>query len=758
MLGSRFGVWLAVLMACSAFAVHSAQAQDLGYEPTLAITSYTFPGGARQEINVTIWYDTGHFSGQWTWAVPEGFTVTGVTDDHGPVSFTRDPSDPERVSFQTHYPGRSGYRSVSVFGHKTTAEQIAPGIYIARAWAGASSSEGSKAALVLEAPTDGTILMTNGTQWRRWVEHTTETVSHSYAFVHAEALEVYTLDETKHYGLFAPANIGQNARTRLFDVADAAEAVFPDLAKLFGMPSPSERILVILAPDSLFDWEAGWYRDGVVALRASAFTNPEDEWFIEQSRALVHETAHAFMDPVLSWAGGYGDWFNEGSARNAERLVEARYRDHLTVCKPGYLCQNVSSQLEYEDLAAHYARPSAAYSSAWSPRDPQTAGARAFGYEFSGFLVSAFIQQHGEAVYHSALARMVQRDVGGVDFECESCVLRAVEADLVAAANLGDASALYRPYFSEFQSDRARFDSLVAPLVVMERNFEPPSSTSLPSPAFPVRGIPGAGGVISSDESSGPSADATAPGAITIPSLPGGETTLYPLVAIGAAVVPAYLYSRVVRRQGTLAKPSGMKRYRLRGFGYVYNGQGSLFNKTEISVADGPGTVLISTRLHSTLAPRGLYSVFFVLFLLGGPLYAYSTIARLAPLAGPLWLGVCIAWAGVVAYEVSRNPRIVWLFDGLDAAFRESGRFNKAKLAWRIPVANIDAIVLRPGSLTREGRPISSHEIAIVSRQGQDVAVATLEDRNDAMAVATLISQSCRCRFDIEEAQGTLRY
>lgn len=444
-------------------------ASATSHTPTFVESWYTFPGGPVELVNVTVWYDASHYSNKWSWYLPFGFRPVAVSDDLGSISFTEEANG--QIVFETHYAFGSGYKSFKITGSGAATKTITEGMYLSSAWAPAT--EGN-ARLVIEAPAGGVVLLPNGTQYSRWVETRSKSISRAFLFVHKDAIESRRLGNTTHYALLTPASwesSSGSASQRAFAVANLAEAFIPRLENITGLPMPQGgRVLVIYAPSTLFEWEAGWYQSGVIAVRAEDYENASYDWDLRGGSTLVHETSHAFLDEPLDWAGGGASWFDEGLATYSDNSFEDAHPEWLVECKPGFYCQNLSSKIGFDDIKGIYENGTA-FDREWTPHATQTTASRHLAYERAGFVVGAYVAQFGEAALVDAIARIKAQNDVEIDAECKPCVLDALERLLMEASHAATASPIYQPYRAEFATGGEALRCSVKGLVVFEQFF-----------------------------------------------------------------------------------------------------------------------------------------------------------------------------------------------------------------------------------------------------------------------------------------------
>ena len=245
---------------------------------------------------------------------------------------------------------------------------------------------------------------------------------------------------------------------------------------------------VRFAPERAFGWESGYYGyDGVIALRRTHLANDSSAgWPWAAAEALVHETFHAVTFPTGAGAlERNATWWIEGTARFAERFVGGD--DGWRSCE-GTWCWTFQSQLDRADLDALYASDWA-FDPEWSMATLDGEAERALRYEYSAFLVAAYVTRYGPEAYGAAWADL--RDAAAdPSCGCDAAYVR----DVLVRASGGKLSEdeLYAPFRDLRVEDPARYATAIAPLVAdapvagAPRPWTLPPRAEAPPPPPPI--------------------------------------------------------------------------------------------------------------------------------------------------------------------------------------------------------------------------------------------------------------------------------
>ncbi|MHB8584311.1 MAG: hypothetical protein ACYDDF_00525 [Thermoplasmatota archaeon] len=375
--------------------LHGSQAIQATYE-------YTFPGGLAATLNLTIWYDTSVYSSNWSWFLPPGFSPVSARDSLGPLQYsaTQDGED-VLVTLTTHYPPATGVRSFQIVA-TANMKTLGSGLLLAQLSAVPALNSGSTAYLIIDAPLGGVLLDTHGSEWSRFANESTKTIDRSFVVMASSAMSTYAVRSFGPYAILRPtdAEWSNTTRDREVTVLEDTVQLLPEITNLTGRPLSNDSFLVVYGPDSLFTWEAGYQTGGLIALHASALENPAPDWRVEEDRTLIHETMHAILGLTLQ---GNGDllpsWFNEGSARYTEWLVDDAHPTLAAGCNET-VCWDSRSRPFFYTVQGVYAG-NESYSLDWTPGSSASEADRSLGYDYSSYVIGAFIQQHGVASYRS---------------------------------------------------------------------------------------------------------------------------------------------------------------------------------------------------------------------------------------------------------------------------------------------------------------------------------------------------------------------
>ncbi|MBI4021702.1 MAG: hypothetical protein HY369_05670 [Candidatus Aenigmarchaeota archaeon] len=254
-----------------------------------------------------------------------------------------------------------------------------------------------------------------------------------------------------HYELFGKGNL-----------------TVPDL--LFGIPVsvtgtglPYTRIPVVVLPDQEYaavanDWSEGQYTGSMILLRESVALGEK------LSPVLLHETVHALNEWPLRWDRTEVAWFDEGTAKYVEFLVNKKLKIKQAEIfggevqwVDGFTLYTLQPRQTPDDLWNYYTTGKT-FMNTWNP---QQASTREFGYAF------------GELVVRDAVLR-------GVDLHEAYEGLQAVQEyeDNPAARNqliLGLLDSDFRPCFA---SSQAAMESCLESINKMAADI--PANVTLP--------------------------------------------------------------------------------------------------------------------------------------------------------------------------------------------------------------------------------------------------------------------------------------
>lgn len=329
------------------------------------------------------------------------------------------------------------------------------------------------------------------------------------------------------FRVFVPLRYEAEAR----EISRLSAPLIVQSAEEAGLPLPWPTFYVRFAPEREFGWEAGSYLgSNIITIRQSVLTNdPEQGYPYNAVRALTHETFHALSGPHE-----YGEfeerisWWVEGAAVHAERLVRAAYPESASYCRTGgRMCWHFPDQLDLDELESRYARASWSFDPSWAPRQAQTDAERQFGYAYSGFIVSSYVERFGADAYARVWTDLAHAVATGEGCPCDAAWLeRALIRHAGGALNRDE---LYHPYRSLYTQDKDAFRDAVGSLTSVK-----PEATTWTPP----------GGVLTDDGAWG-GTRTSAPAAF-LESLPGGPTLWG--VGLGGLIV-AFVVGRGISRR-----------------------------------------------------------------------------------------------------------------------------------------------------------------------------------------------------------------
>ncbi len=325
-----------------------------------------------------------------TFDLPANATLLSISDVHGPITnyrLTQMPTGDE-VKLETRNDGEFGPLALAIKYLITDFAQKKYGrLRITAPLCLASTDEVSVDVSlppdsVLLASTPKASIGSNQVQFK-WVD---ECIRLMYERGEAyEGSDGYFSYSTPHYAIFAP-EISSKMKQELAEV----EQSYGLLSEITGISAPYVKWVVVEAPDEKnVKKEAGVYTGGgLIFIRPNAL----DE---NIGPLVIHETMHGFDSAPLSWYAGEGFWFDEGMAS---------YAAHLYSLANGigegdiFVKNSLFYSSSYDELADYYAKNSTRMET-WD-----FATLDAFSYDYSQFIIRAYVHAHGTEALKQAYA------------------------------------------------------------------------------------------------------------------------------------------------------------------------------------------------------------------------------------------------------------------------------------------------------------------------------------------------------------------
>ncbi|MDO8340069.1 MAG: hypothetical protein Q7T16_05435 [Candidatus Burarchaeum sp.] len=325
-----------------------------------------------------------------TFGLPANATLLSISDVHGPITNYRltQMSAGDEVKLETRNDGEGGPLALAIKYIITDFAQKKYGrLRVTTQLCLASTDESSLDVVlppdaVLLASTPKASIGSDRAQFK-WVDECLRLI-----YVRGEEYEGaggYFSYSTPHYAVFAP-EISSKMKQELAEV----EQNYGLLSEITGISPPYGKWVVVEAPDEKnVKKEAGVYTgSGLIFIRPTAL----DE---NIGPLIMHETMHGFNSEPLSWYAGEGFWFDEGTAS---------YAAHLYALANGieegdiFVKNSRFYSSTYDELTDYYERNYARMET-W---DFETLDA--FSYDYSQFLMRAYVDAHGTEALKQAYA------------------------------------------------------------------------------------------------------------------------------------------------------------------------------------------------------------------------------------------------------------------------------------------------------------------------------------------------------------------
>ena len=297
--------------------------------------------------------------------------------------------------------------------------------------------------------------------------------------------KLMTLLEVAPFRVFAPAAYAAQAR----EIASLAVAPLRASLDEAGLALPFDALRVLYTKETPYAWEAGHYNGhGYVQVKEDSLTGDATTGYpIGSVRVMVHEAFHAASFPYGK--GSVEDdvaWWLEGTAKHSERHVDAAMPNatlHCAKTAAEVRCWDFDDRIKRADLETGY-QNTFQFDADWEPSAPQDDDTRRFYYAYSEFVVSAWIERHGEAEY-----QRVWNEISAAFDEGAGCPCR--EGWLEA---LLDDPQLFRPWEDVKSATPTEFEALVKPLVKDEEAAQ--RELDRQSNPFSGLGIPAGGALL----------------------------------------------------------------------------------------------------------------------------------------------------------------------------------------------------------------------------------------------------------------------
>lgn len=232
---------------------------------------------------------------------------------------------------------------------------------------------------------------------------------------------------------------------------------------LTGFAPPEDRFPVVILPDAEYDrtineWSSGQYRTGgLIFIRGDLVDDDR------MPAVVMHETLHAINEPAVRWSDSRLTWFDEGTAKYLETVVN--HERDITI--PEIFGEEVTWQddrYEYTlpprgtpDQLWTYYQNGEDWMYHWSPRDSPSDEERVFGYAYSELLIRNYLEEHGFDALHPVYddLREKERDDASTPQQETEQVLDLMDADF---APCYDEVAPSRDEFEACLDDANAFD------------------------------------------------------------------------------------------------------------------------------------------------------------------------------------------------------------------------------------------------------------------------------------------------------------
>ena len=205
--------------------------------------------------------------------------------------------------------------------------------------------------------------------------------------------------------------------------ADDAYTVVP---AAFGFEASAYRHPVVVMNDARYDdiaegWSDGQYRPGgVVLLRESAS---------DAVGTVLHETAHAYNAEATAWSDETVGWFEEGTSRYVEFLVDRRRDEPRRALFAGDRLRDgerVGPSGSLDALLGYYADDG--FMRTWNPSDGDEN--RRFGYAFSELVLRAYVEENGPTALREAYNELLNVERRATsEGDATGVVLDSIDAD-----------------------------------------------------------------------------------------------------------------------------------------------------------------------------------------------------------------------------------------------------------------------------------------------------------------------------------------
>lgn len=258
-----------------------------------------------------------------------------------------------------------------------------------------------------------------------------------------------------------------------------------------GLALRFDALRLLYSETTPFAWEAGHYNGhGYIQVKEESLTADATTGYpISSVRVVVHESFHAASFPYGK--GSVEDeiaWWLEGTAKHSERHVDAALPNatrHCAKTTAEVRCWDFDDRIREAEVDAAYA-DTFRFNTEWEPSLPQDDDTRRFYYAYSEYVVSAWIERHGQAEY----AR-VWDDITAAFDEDRGCPCGDDWLETVL-----DDPDLYQPWQDIRAGDPEEFHATIQPLVKdeealqreLDRQANPLSGLGIPAPAWTAIG------------------------------------------------------------------------------------------------------------------------------------------------------------------------------------------------------------------------------------------------------------------------------
>lgn len=240
---------------------------------------------------------------------------------------------------------------------------------------------------------------------------------------------------------FVAETLAANARR----VLEASAPLVDRAVAAAGLRPPSSGLYVNFSPERRLGWELGHHVEGpLFVVHDSTLGGDAAEGFPYVGVTVVlHEAFHAVSDPHGS-AAVTARWFLEGSAIAAERVADEALPGAWSRCEKetgARRCRRFDSVPTRAEVEEWY-RTGFRFDPDW---DPATAAADdRRSYQYSGFLVAAYVQRFGPVAYQRAWAAVQAALDTGAGCPCDGAWLARVLVE--ASDGRAGPAELYYPY------------------------------------------------------------------------------------------------------------------------------------------------------------------------------------------------------------------------------------------------------------------------------------------------------------------------